>query len=352
VQKTFAYTGAELLSSVTHAGVNDPSEMVWDGDGNRVSFTSSTGGTTDFVYDITAGIPAVIEEMIGETPVYYIREPNGALLMRTDGTNYQHYHFDALGSTRMLTDISGNKTDAYAYDAWGQLTDHTAYTGSVEQPYLFVGRAGYYSHYQDPNLFNESGQQLLQLGVRFYDPQTGRFVTRDPIQQGINYYTYVGGLPMSLVDPSGLYTEYVSAEQYQLCKSAGGYLEEWTFCTKKKAMNKWKALKCTGKFCWKWALDAVGCMPQCGLSGLGGPRLFARCVINCMGMKSVDPSQGDDIEEFINCIEESYESQDPRKIKTCTGTINDYNQGVKLAATFLQSAAPIGDDWKRCDKNK
>ena len=55
------------------------SSMVWDTAGNRVSFTSSTGGTWQFVYDVTAGIPSVIEEVTPSGSVNYTREPNAWL---------------------------------------------------------------------------------------------------------------------------------------------------------------------------------------------------------------------------------------------------------------------------------
>jgi RHS repeat-associated protein len=47
---------------------------------------------------------------------------------------------------------------------------------------------------------------FVLLTHRYYDPQTGRFVTRDPIGQagGINEYGYVGGDPVNWGDPDGL----------------------------------------------------------------------------------------------------------------------------------------------------
>ena len=171
-----------------------------EADSSRVSFTSSEGtGTWEFVYDTTAGIPAVIKELHDGTPVYHIREPNGALIARVvgsslDATTTRYYHFDALGSTRKLTDKDGVVTDTYTYDAWG----NTTHSGSTEQPYQYVGQLGYYTHWQDEHL------DLLQLGVRFYDPQTGRFTQRDPARYEPNLYGYGRNCPTALVDPSGL----------------------------------------------------------------------------------------------------------------------------------------------------
>ena len=95
-QKTYSYTPAGLLSSVAHAGAGT-SSMTRDAGANRIGFTSSTGGTYTFVYDMTAGIPAVTEEVTPTGSVYDIREPSGALIARVAGSDTLDHHFDDLG---------------------------------------------------------------------------------------------------------------------------------------------------------------------------------------------------------------------------------------------------------------
>jgi len=49
---------------------------------------------------------------------------------------------------------------------------------------------------------------LTRLGVRDYDPIAGRWTAKDPIMfaGGLgNFYSYVGGDPIDLVDPTGLF---------------------------------------------------------------------------------------------------------------------------------------------------
>ncbi len=35
----------------------------------------------------------------------------------------------------------------------------------------------------------------MQLGHRFYRPELGRFITKDPAREGVNWYAYVGDRP-------------------------------------------------------------------------------------------------------------------------------------------------------------
>ncbi len=192
VIKTYTYTLDGLLSTAEFNGKTLTN--TWDADKNRVGFSVNSVDHT-FVYDTTAGIPAVIKE----DNVYYVREPNGSLITCVSGSNTSYYHFDQLGSTRLLTDGSGNVTDEYAYDAYGSLLSHNRRAGSVDQPYQYVGELGYYTHYQEPEF------RLLQLGVRFYDAEIGSFEQRDSLtRERLSPYLYADADPTMLADPSGL----------------------------------------------------------------------------------------------------------------------------------------------------
>jgi len=45
---------------------------------------------------------------------------------------------------------------------------------------------------------------MLQLGARFYWPEVGRFVSQDPIGDGVNWYIYAEDNPLYWIDADGL----------------------------------------------------------------------------------------------------------------------------------------------------
>jgi RHS repeat-associated protein len=54
--------------------------------------------------------------------------------------------------------------------------------------------------------------------ARYYDPKIGRFISEDPIGflGGVNFYSYVGGNPISLIDPLGWAGCYVGFPGYPI----------------------------------------------------------------------------------------------------------------------------------------
>ena len=78
----------------------------------------------------------------GNVLVTYTYEPGpGGKLISEErsGTTYTH-HVDGLGNTQFLTDDSGNVTDTFTYDAWG---NEVARTGTTPTPYRWGSRWGY-----------------------------------------------------------------------------------------------------------------------------------------------------------------------------------------------------------------
>ena len=100
-------------------------------------------------------------------------------------------HSDRLGTNKLHTDVSGNTAGTQDYDAFGVLTS----TSGVKNSLGFAGSFGYQED-------DETGLKLL--GHRLYDPSVGRFVNRDPIGSGLNWFGYCQNNPLKRVDPTGL----------------------------------------------------------------------------------------------------------------------------------------------------
>jgi RHS repeat-associated protein len=161
-------------------------------DGLRHSRTAA-GVTTTYTWDVSAGLPVVLQDGANT----YLYGLGGSLVSQTNGTGVQTYLLsDGLGSTRALTDASGSVTATYDYDAFGALRASTG-TGATE--YRFTGQQ------EDTAL----GYQYLR--ARYYDPTTGRFISKDPFPglaaapATLHPYVYSLNNPTNLTDPTGLF---------------------------------------------------------------------------------------------------------------------------------------------------
>ncbi|AXE31031.1 sugar-binding protein [Chromobacterium phragmitis] len=107
-----------------------------------------------------------------------------------------YYHTDHLGTPQALTDEHGALALEMDYQAWGQAREVIADAASkagIRNPFRFQGQ------YHD----DESG--LHYNRYRYYDPEIGRFISRDPIglHGGINTHAYAPN-PTLWIDPTGL----------------------------------------------------------------------------------------------------------------------------------------------------
>jgi RHS repeat-associated protein len=159
--------------------------FAYNGDGVRTS-KSVAGDTTEYVLDLAATLPVVISD----TDAVYLYGLD--IIAQQQSTRYYYVH-DGLGSVRQLLDTTGQIEINYAYDPFGvQLVG-----GEVYNPYQFTGEAW------------DAEVELLYLRARYYQPEVGRFITKDPWEgerrspATLNAYLYVTDNPVNLVDPSG-----------------------------------------------------------------------------------------------------------------------------------------------------
>ena len=177
--------------------------LTYDGDGNRVSKTVG-GITTLYLVDDRnpSGYAQVLEEYTSinsQQPVINCVYTYGHTLISQDrrtGNQWttSFYGYDGHNNVRYLTDVNGNVTDTYDYDAFGNLT---AASGDTVNCYLFTGE----------QLDLDLG--LYYLRARYHNPNTGRFWTQDSYEgngsdpASLHKYTYCGNNPANCYDPSG-----------------------------------------------------------------------------------------------------------------------------------------------------
>ncbi|MFH1146225.1 MAG: RHS repeat-associated core domain-containing protein [Pseudomonadota bacterium] len=152
-----------------------PAETVtftYDALGRRISKTSSAG-TTRYIYD---GYQSVVEtDASGTVKAAYVYGTgiDEALTMSRNGSTY-YYHYDGLGSVVALTDSTGGIVEQYKYDVYGQPAIYDGAGNAIAEsslgnPYMFTGR----------EFDKETG--IYYYRARYYSPQLGRFLQRDPL---------------------------------------------------------------------------------------------------------------------------------------------------------------------------
>ncbi|MBN2134727.1 MAG: RHS domain-containing protein [Acidobacteria bacterium] len=160
--------------------------------GYRVKTMSIEHGTIYYTFDETGFL--LFEETTDlNTDYIYL---SGQHLAKNeyepgDKTNQERYFYltDHLGSTICLTDSTGKILWQDDYTPFGETTGDT---GTKHDTGMYTGKQ------LDP----DTG--LYYSNARWYDADLGRFITEDPIKDGLNWFVYCANNPMNRVDPSGL----------------------------------------------------------------------------------------------------------------------------------------------------
>ncbi|MCU7936605.1 MAG: DUF4258 domain-containing protein, partial [Candidatus Thiodiazotropha sp. (ex Dulcina madagascariensis)] len=105
--------------------------------------------------------------------------------------------------------LTGEVSQRMDYDAWGNITQDT---NPGFQPFGFAG--GIYDQHTG----------FVRFGARDYNPETGRWTTKDPIDFDggqLNLYVYVLNNPLFWIDPDG-YSPRGGLIQYPVDIGGGG----------------------------------------------------------------------------------------------------------------------------------
>jgi RHS repeat-associated protein len=109
----------------------------------------------------------------------------------------RYRHYDFRNNVAFVTNDAGHPIVRYQYSTFG-----------VEQ--VFGGEEGGASFAQGRDLGG-----FIMLGARVYDPETGRFISPDPVYGELNQYSYTAGNTVFFWDPGGLWTQQVVAQGLQ-----------------------------------------------------------------------------------------------------------------------------------------
>ncbi|KAB0650454.1 RHS repeat-associated core domain-containing protein, partial [Burkholderia diffusa] len=185
----------------------------WDGDTlaweSKIADEDGFGArTTHYVYEPGSFVP--VAQAVRDDAIELLDQPEYGDYYRQDEdplwgapppappiNSLAWYQCDHLGTPQELTDEHSEIAWSAEYRAWGVAQEairKTSGKAPIANPIRFQGQ--YHDH--------ESG--LHYNRYRYYDPEVGRYVSKDPIglQGGLNAYSYVAGNPLSNIDPRGL----------------------------------------------------------------------------------------------------------------------------------------------------
>ncbi len=319
--KTFNFNFDNKL--IKYVNSNVTTEYSYDGLNNRLSQKVNTT-TTQFVNDISGDLTKVLVAKNLSTGIsnFYVHGPEIISEGDAGATSRKYYLYDGLGNIRFTSDSNGNKLQAFNYDPYGNPIG--ANNGSN---------------------FKYKGEQADQGGMyfmraRYYDPTTGRFISKDPVEgmignpQSQNGYNFANANPVNLSDPSGefaivpvLLVAWAVAEIGLTASDANDFAN---------TMQDPNANVCDKA--WSGALLAAGLIGPGGGYGKG-----AKVIQNILDTRwykgtfnTVEDSaryhlgkhgKGRSLEEYTNAGVEFFNKNKDKAVKT---TLNDGSPGLKV----------------------
>ena len=165
----------------------------YDMNGIRLSKTIN-GIKTEYLYDGTQ----LIREKTGDDTIWYLYDDVGIVGITVNGATY-YYVRNYQGDVTKLLDVTGCVVVEYIYDSWGKVIETT---GSLADTVGEKNPIRYRGYYYDTDT------ELYYLNSRYYDAETGRFISPDVQAEDGNLYTYCQDDPVNRSDESGYLSKF------------------------------------------------------------------------------------------------------------------------------------------------
>ena len=197
VSRRLTWDGRGALVTVADNGT-EVGRYDYDANGQREK-RRAAAENVEYVLDDTHVLQETDANVL-EHPAYRRYHYGAEPLMVVDGARARFIGTDALGSPTDLTGTTGQVEAKRQYDAWGRYRNGTA-------PGAGEAKLGFTGHQFDP----ETG--LVYARARYYDPEIGRFVSRDSFEgtlgdaPSLHRFAYAWGNPLRYWDRTGFCTE-------------------------------------------------------------------------------------------------------------------------------------------------
>ncbi|MBI2944244.1 MAG: RHS repeat protein [Candidatus Wallbacteria bacterium] len=212
--RTYEWTPDGQLASVQRSGASGPTRFTWSVGGQLLSVTEESGAVTTHAYEPheAAGLRwktarEGVEQLrqlwgLWGNPLAEL-DPAGALQrLYVHGPSPDRFHGQFTGGVASwaLTDQN---------DSVREVVGPSGATLESRRHAAFGKRRGAAEAQQSPLDFaarRESAGGLVYMRARWYDPDTGRFLTQDPVRSfdGASRYAYASDNPVRYTDPFGL----------------------------------------------------------------------------------------------------------------------------------------------------
>ena len=212
IVRAFTYDVRNYLVSAVTDG--DTSKFFYDEKGNLLREERTKNGVKYKVNYIYAG---------GEAIGFTLRGQRKIDLKGVVGHDFPFYYVkDAQGNVRKIVDRMGNCVVKYNYNAWGKETVTTVestwefplelYSDGTVEKFCIASDIAELNRLTYRGYFYNRELGLYYLINRYYDPETGRFISADDAEYldfqtlyGSNRYIYCLDNPVNYIDPEGTF---------------------------------------------------------------------------------------------------------------------------------------------------